>query len=165
MQTVRLDKERHDRKIFDCGVETLNNYLKLTANQHSDRDNSRTYILEDPNHEGIIVGFYTLAMATIDLSLLPQRLQNKHPRSYSAGLIARLAIDKKYQGKGLGAWLLVDALKKLLGASEVVGFPMIIVDAKDGMSAFYEQFGFGRFKHDSSRLFITVADVRASFEG
>ena len=163
MQVVPLDKKMHDRKSFDCGVEALNNYLRLMANQQSIKDNSRTYILEDEKKAGAIVGFYTLAMVSIDLNTLPKNLKNRHLQSYSAGLIARLAVDKNYSKRGLGAWLLVDALKKLVIASDVVGFPMVVVDAKESAVSFNEQFGFTAFKNEENKLFITVADVRASF--
>lgn len=163
MQSIQLDKKRHERQNFDFGVEALNNYLKLMANQHSIKDNSRTYLLEDSKNANQIIGFYTLTMVSIDLSLLPKNLQKKHHNNYSAGLIARLAVDKRYAKKGFGAWLLVDALKKLLMASDTVGFPMIVVDAKEGSSTFYEQFGFTPFIDEENKLFISVADVRASF--
>lgn len=163
MQSIQLNKKRHERQNFDCGVEALNNYLKLMANQHSIKDNSRTYLLEDSKNANQIIGFYTLTMVSIDLSLLPKNLQKKHHNNYSAGLIARLAVDKRYAKKGFGAWLLVDALKKLLMASDTVGFPMIVVDAKEGSSTFYEQFGFTPFIDEENKLFISVADVRASF--
>lgn len=163
MQSIQLNKKRHERQNFDCGVEALNNYLKLMANQHSIKDNSRTYLLEDSKNANQIIGFYTLTMVSIDLSLLPKNLQKKHHNNYSAGLIARLAVDKRYAKKGFGAWLLVEALKKLLMASDTVGFPMIVVDAKEGSSTFYEQFGFTPFIDEENKLFISVADVRASF--
>jgi len=163
MQTVPLDKKRHQRKRFDCGVEPLNNYLKLMANQHATKDNSRTYVLEDPQDKSIIIGFYTLTMITVDLSTLPKHLQNKHQPNHTAGLIARLAVDKHYAKRGIGSWLLVDALKKLLIASDMVGFPMVVVDAKEGLSSFYEQFGFQPFFEEKERLFMPVADIRASF--
>jgi len=66
MFTVTLNAKKHNRNSFDCGVEALNNYLKLTANQQSNKDNSRTYVLEDKEDSSSIVGFYTLTMATID---------------------------------------------------------------------------------------------------
>ena len=163
MQSVPLDKNRHERNYFDCGTEVLNNYLRLMANQQSSKDNSRTYVLEAPKNTKRIIGFYTLTMVTVDLSSLPDALQKKHQNNHSAGLIARLAVDKRYAHKGFGAWLLVDALKKLLMASNTVAFPIIIVDAKEGVSAFYEKFGFTPFKDEKNKLFITVADIRASF--
>jgi GNAT superfamily N-acetyltransferase len=163
MQSVRLDKKRHDRNYFDCGIGALNNYLRLMANQQSSKDNSRTYVLEVPKNAKHIIGFYTLTMVTVDLSTLPDTLQKRHQNHHSAGLIARLAVDKRYAHKGFGTWLLVDALKKLLMASDTVAFPIIIVDAKEGVSAFYRKFGFTPFKHEKNKLFISVADVRASF--
>lgn len=163
MQSVPLDKKRHDRNYFDCGSNALNNYLKLMANQQSSRDNSRTYVLEVPENSKHIIGFYTLTMATVDLSSLPDHLQKRHQNHHSAGLIARLAVDKRYAHRGFGAWLLVDALKKLLMASNTVAFPIIIVDAKEGISDFYEKFGFVSFKHEKNKLFISIADIRASF--
>ncbi len=164
MQTTFLDKHRHNRNKFDCGAVPLNNYLRLTANQQSQRDNSRTYVLEDKNDNSIIVGFYTLAMVSIVLNTLSNKLQAKHKNSNSAGLIARLAVDRNYAKNGIGSWLLVDALQKLLNASDTVGFAMIIVDAKDGMKPFYEKFGFRAFKDEENRMFISVADIRASFK-
>ena len=101
-------------------------------------------------------------MVSVDLTMLPQNLQKKHHHNHPADLIARLAIDKHYSQKGLGSWLLVDALKKLLTASDTVAFPVIVVDAKEGASNFYEQFGFTPFIDEENKLFISVADVRAS---
>jgi predicted N-acetyltransferase YhbS len=163
MLSVSLDSTKHNRKLFDCGVESLNNYFKLVASQQTKRDNSRTYVLEEKNNQAKIVGFYTLTMHSIDINSLPLSLQKKHRNSNSVALIARLAVDKNYTNKGIGSWLLVDALKKILNASEIVGFPLVIVDAKDGVSAFYEQFGFEAFKDDINKLFISIAKIRASF--
>ncbi len=163
MQSVLLDKKRHNRKGFDCGIEPLNNYLKLIANQHSLRDNSRTYVLEDEKDSQCIIGFYTLSMVSVDMSLLPTNLRKKYQGNNTAGLIARLAVDKRYAKQGFGSWLLVDALKKLLHASDAVAFPMVIVDAKDGASSFYEAFGFSSFSDEKNKLFITVEEIQMSF--
>ncbi|MEA1920462.1 MAG: GNAT family N-acetyltransferase [Campylobacterota bacterium] len=164
MITVALDAKQHNRNSFDCGVEALNNYLKLTANQQSNRDNSRTYILEDKQESNRIVGFYTLTMASADVSSFPLKLQKKYKHNNSVALIARLAVDKEYMKQSIGSWLLVDALKKLLNASDTIGFPLVIVDSKDGVSGFYEKYGFKSFEDNSNKLFISIADVRASFQ-
>ncbi len=163
MNSERLDKNKHDRNRFDCDVEALNNYFRLMASQQSGKDNSRTFVLEDEDNPKYIVGFYTLAMTPVDLSALPKKLQKKHHNSYAGGLIARLAVDKRYTKRGYGEWLLVDALKKLLIASDVVAFPLIVVDAKEGAAKFYENFGFKSFHDLPNKLFITVATVRSSF--
>jgi len=163
MTSIPLDKKRHDRKRFDCDVKALNNYLQMMANQQSNRDNTRTFVLEDDKDSKFIIGYYTLTMIAMDLTSLPSNLQKKHQNSNSAGLIARLAVDKRYKGKGFGEWLLVDALKKLLNASDSVAFPLIVVDVKDGASDFYKKFGFVAFLDEDNKLFITVDSVRKSF--
>ncbi|WP_350978405.1 GNAT family N-acetyltransferase [Shewanella sp. AC34-MNA-CIBAN-0136] len=162
MNTVLLDKAKHDRNRFNCGVDALNNYLKVMASQQAKKDNSRTFILEDENDNSHIIGFYTLTMTPIDLKTLPDKLQKKYQSSTSGGLIARLAIDDRYKGQGFGEWLLIDALRKLLAASDSVAFPVVIVDAKDGATHFYERYGFQAFQDAENKLFITIADVRAS---
>ena len=164
MISVALDKHKHDRNSFDCGVEALNNHLKLIVNQQSSKDNSRTFILEDENNPGRVIGYYTLTMSPINLDKLQKKLQKKHKNVHAGGLIARLAIDKQYTKQGFGEWLLIDALKKLLRASETVAFPVIIVDAKDGVIEFYKLFGFKEFKDMPNKLFITLADVRSVLE-
>ncbi len=164
MFSTALDKNRHDRKSFDCGVDVLNNYLRLIANQQSSKDNSRTFVIEDDENKKQIMGFYTLTMITVDLGSLSSGLQKKHKHNNSAALLARSAVDKRHANRGLGSWLLVDALKKLLTASESVGFPLVVVDAKDGVSAFYEKFGFVPFKDENNKLFISIADIRASLK-
>ena len=155
MNSVALDKNIHNRKEFDCGITELNNFLKLTANQQSNKDNSRTYVIEDKNDKSIIIGFYTLTMISVELNLLS---------NHGAGLVARLAVSKKYKNRGIGSWLVVDALSKLLNASENVGFAMIIVDAKDGKKSFYKKFGFQSFKDEENKMYISVRDVRRSFK-
>ena len=109
MQTVQLDKKRHNRKDFDCEVNALNDYLHSKANQHASKDNTRTYILKNSENPSDIVGYYTLTMTTIELSKLPPKLQKKHLNKHSSALIARLAVDKKYKHRKIGSWLLIDA--------------------------------------------------------
>jgi len=162
MITVQLDKNKHDRNHFDCGVEALNNYLKVMASQQSKKDNTRTFVLEEENKPERIIGYYTLTMTPIHLDALPVKLQKNHHNASSGGLIARLAVDKRYKKQGYGEWLLIDALRKLLFASETVAFPLVIVDAKEGSIAFYENFGFMAFQDTPNKLFITIADIRAS---
>ena len=164
MITVPLDKKKHKRNLFDCGVDALNNHLCVMASQQSDKDNTRTFVLEDMQNPESIIGYYTLTMTTLDLSLLPQKLQKKHKNAQSGGLIARLAVDKHYAKQGFGEWLLIDALRKLLTASEAVAFPLVIVDAKTGAIQFYEKFGFVAFNNTPNKLFMTIADVKASLK-
>jgi len=151
MEISKLDIKKHNRKNFDCGVKSLDNYLKLYANQHYKRDLTRTYVL---TKESKIVGFYTLTMSIAKVK----------DSTISVALIGRLGVDKRHQKRGYGEWLLIDALKKLLKASEIVGFSYIIVDAKDGAEEFYKKFGFTEFIDEENKLFITVKKVRNSLK-
>lgn len=160
MQTLPLDRQRHQRTGFDCGVEVLNIYLKLMANQQANRDNSRTFVLEDLEKPGKIIGYYSLAMTQLDLGKLPGQLAKRHNSNHSAGLIARLAVDKDYHGKGYGEFLLVDALLRLVQASDAVAFPLVVVDAKAGVAAFYQRMGFRPFDEQPDKLFMSIADLK-----
>ena len=162
MTSVPLDKHKHDRQRFDCGVNALNHYLCVMANQQSSKDNTRTFVLEDENNPECIIGYYTLTMIPFELNRLPIKLQKKHQQARASGLIARLAVDSRYAKQGFGEWLVVDALKKLLQASEVVAFPFITVDAKDGAAPFYQKLGFPPMQDTPNKLYMTMADVRLS---
>ena len=134
----------------------------LLLSQQAKKDNTRTFVIGDESDDSHIIGFYTLTMTPIDLKSLPEKLQKKHQSSTSGGLIARLAVDEHYKGKSFGEWLLIDALRKLLAASDSVAFPVIIVDAKDGAKYFYERYGFKSFQDTENKLFLTITDLRAS---
>ncbi len=75
MKTLILDKSKHDRQGFDCGVSALNNYLQMMARQQAGNDNTRTFVLEDSDCPETIIGHYTLTMIPLDLQALPARLQ------------------------------------------------------------------------------------------
>ena len=162
LRVIPLNTATHERKQFNCGMDALNRYLMTLANQHDKRDHARTYVLIDSAAPSRIMGFYTLTIQAIQLTGLPSALQKKHANCYSAGLIARLAVDLEFKGQGLGEYLLIDALNKLLSASEMIGFPLIVVDAKDGAQAFYTKYGFSHFMDAEQKLFMTVQSIRMS---
>lgn len=159
MKTVLLDGKKHERQKFDCGNEALNLFLQRTANQQALRDHGRTYVIEEG--EGI-AGYYTLTMVRLELSDIPASSQQKHGRFQAAGLIARLAVDKRYQGRGYGGFLLYDALCRLYQAGSIIGFPLVLVDAKDGKASFYEHYGFERVT--DNRWFITLRTIGKLFD-
>lgn len=158
-QIVPLNKDRHDRKRFNCGVDALNNFLQLQANQQHKKDQARTYVIEDLARPSHIVGFYTLTMNKVDLSELPDKYSGRNDYVIG-GLIARLGVDCRYQKQGVGERLLIDALFRLLQASEISGFPVITVDAKEGMVEFYLKYGFQPCLNQPDRLYIPVSVIR-----
>jgi GNAT superfamily N-acetyltransferase len=126
---------------FDCGEESLNRFLVQFA-YPSQRDNaSKTYVgLTDDD----IISFYTLVVGEVSYDDSPERLKKglaRHPVPLM--LLARLAVSRTWQGKGVGAGLLKDALQRTLQAADIVGIRAIATHAKnDTARAFYEHFGF-----------------------
>jgi len=150
----------HDKKSFDCGVQPLNNYLKTISGQHEKKHLARTFVLSDGEVPSKIIGFYTLAMMSIDQSSLPPEMVKKLPKgNLNCSLLGRLAIDIQYQGQGHGEFLLIDAIRNSYIASLSVPTPMLVVDAKDDKAKeFYEKYGFIAFPDEPYRLFLTMKD-------
>jgi ribosomal protein S18 acetylase RimI-like enzyme len=159
---VELLAGKHDRDGFDCGVVPLNTYLQQYARQDMGRGASTAYVLVPAATPKEIAGFYTLAATSVRLSDLPNSTARKLPRYpvVPATLLGRLAVSVRFQRQRLGEWLLVDALKRSLGASAAVGSTAVIVDAKDDAGVrFYERYGFERLPEQPRRLFITMKTI------
>jgi GNAT superfamily N-acetyltransferase len=158
----RLDKH-HDRAAFSCGEEPLDRYLREQARKHAELRVAAAFVLFDAD-EQLIAGYYTLSAVSVLLSDLPEDVAKKLPRypNIPAGLMGRLAIDERYQGQKVGAVLLVDALKRALGATEEIGAVAVVVDAKNDLAkSFYMHFGFRQFSDDPNRLFIAMKTIGA----
>ncbi|MBZ0186854.1 MAG: GNAT family N-acetyltransferase, partial [Candidatus Obscuribacterales bacterium] len=111
--------EVHDIASFDCGVEALDSYLKRYARQTQKREGARTYVVLEGNR---VVAFYTIVFGGIEWTDAPEVVRKglgKYP--IPVLIIARLAVDREWHGKGLGKSLLLDALKRAMAASEIAG--------------------------------------------
>ncbi len=120
------------------------------------------YVLEDEKTPGSVSGFYTLSNLSVELSDIPAATRNAFPRypQVPAILLGRLAVDKEFQGTGIGEHLLIDALQRALASSKVTGASIIVVDAKNKTgSDFYRQYGFKPFAGVTNRLFMPMATV------
>lgn len=154
-------REEHRREEFDCGVEALNAYLRRYARQNHEKNIARTYVAVDEAKQ--VLGYYSLASASIEFESLPEDYAKRLPKyPVPAVRIARLAVSKEAQGKGLGERLLVDALKRILAVSAEVGVHVILVDAKnDKAKAFYQHYGFNGLHDKSTTLFMPLKTARA----
>ncbi len=145
---------------FDCGVEALTRYLQKHALQAQQGEGARTYV---SLCETVIAGYYTLAYGSVEPQRAPLRVGKglaRHP--VPVMLLARLAVDRRFQGRGLGAELLRDALLRALAAADIAGLRAIVVDAKDeDAKRFYERYGFEPFPGDPLRLALLTKDARA----
>lgn len=158
-----LSKALHNRNSFDCGMQELNQFLKTCANQNQENHISKTFVAVRPPKKRDILGFYTLAAGQISFDQLPDK--QKHPRyPVSIARLARLAVDLKYQGTGLGGYLLHDALQKIKAASDVVGIFAVVVDAKNkDAKSFYEHYGFMELKNPDMALFLPMETINKLF--
>lgn len=158
IEKLRLD---HRIETFDCGQSDLNTWFRKNALQNQLANAAQTYVgLVD----GIVVGFYSLAVGQVEYSGAPDRLRKglaRHPIPIM--LWARLAVDLEWQGRGIGRALLRDAVLRTLQAAEIAGIRALAVHAKDERARqFYEQFDFVASPTDALHLFVLLKDLRKS---
>jgi GNAT superfamily N-acetyltransferase len=132
--------EQHDVSQFDCGKPELNEWLAKHA-ASSDGKSARTYVVAVGPR---VVGYYCLAAGAVIRGELPKaKTRQNMPNEVPVVVIGRLAMDKGFQGRGIGHGLLKDALLRALNASELVGVRAIVVHAIDEEAAkFYTRIGF-----------------------
>ena len=147
----------HDRAAFDCGVPALNHYLRSYALQNQKRGIVRNYVTTRSG-ESSIVAYYSLVYASIDQSLLPAKVVKGLGRyDIPTMLLARLAVDRREQGVGLGRALLKDAILRTMQAAQIAGLKLLLVHAKDeAAAAFYRKHGFEQVLGDPLKLFLPV---------
>jgi GNAT superfamily N-acetyltransferase len=161
---VPLEK-KHNRKDFDCGNRELNIYLKQYARQNDKSGINKTFVATKTDTPLIINGYYTISSSTIDFQSLPEQKKRKLPAyPIPAVLIGKLAVDVSSQGKGLGTELLVNALIRIVKASNEVGIYAVRVDALDDKAKrFYLKHEFIPFEDNSLSLFLPLKTIAISF--
>jgi GNAT superfamily N-acetyltransferase len=144
---------------FDCGEEALNRFLSRFAFPNQQASASQTYV---GMADSCIIGFYTLVVSEVSYDDAPERLKKglaRHPVPLM--LIARLAVSQTWQGKGVGAGLLKDAMHRTIQAADIGGIRALAAHAKnDTACAFYEHFGFISSPTDPLHLFVLIKDLR-----
>jgi GNAT superfamily N-acetyltransferase len=159
--TRRVEKLRPDHSIesFDCGREELNRYLLRYAWANQQAGAAQTYV-------GLVgdavVGYHTLAVGQVTREAAPERLTKglaRHPVPIM--LLARLAVDRRWQGQSIGKALLKDAMQRTLQAADIAGIRAFAVHAKDEEARnFYQKLDFIPSPTDPMHLFVLLKDVR-----
>lgn len=146
-------------KNFSCGVSVLDEYLKRFAKSNHKKNIGKTFVLLEEN---IVIGFYTISMATIDFHQITEVLRKGLPKyPIPVARIGRLALDITYQGNGLGKFLIFDAFERILEAAETIAAYAIVVDAKDEQSRkFYEKFDFISYENYPFSMFLPIETMR-----
>lgn len=156
-----LNKTHHQTEHFDCGTPALNQWLRTTAGQHQDKGISRSFVLASEHTPHVVDGYYALAIRQMVATAgLPAAFSKRLPREVPALTLARLAICQTLKGRGLGEFLLYDALWRAKEASKQVGGTLLFVDAKDGNAAsFYAQYGFKPMLDSPLTLAISLSKI------
>jgi GNAT superfamily N-acetyltransferase len=159
-QIERLTKA-HDRSEFSSGKSSLDDFLRRLVRQYEKRNLGRTFVAV-PSSSLTVQGYYTLAASAIPVEGLPAKLADKLPmHPVPVVLLARLAVDQKTQGMGLGEQLLMDALERSLTIGEDLGIHAIVVNAIDEVAAsFYRKYSFESLLDDPLHMFLTIATLR-----
>ena len=162
-----FDPDKHDRTVFSCGVEQVDNFFKKTANKLAKADNLRVWVLTDP--EGRLIGFYALNAHAVDYAELPDRFARTRPGhgSIPAAYISMIGVDVRFQGQGYGGDLLIDALKRIHKVSESLGVAVVLLDVLDCGDAdkvgkraeLYKGYGFAPLPSQPLRLFLQIATL------
>ncbi len=167
MRIEVLDVTRHRREEFRCESPELTEFLRTRARKEMQARASACFVLVEEAEPGRIVGYYTLSATTVLLSEIPQDLAKRLPRYpvLPATLLGRLARDVTFRGKGLGDYLLADALQRALDNTVEIGSVAVVTDPKDERaSAFYREYGFRAFATTQQRLLLPMAEIRASLQ-
>jgi GNAT superfamily N-acetyltransferase len=155
--------KKHDRCTFDCGVPELNDYFKMRAGQDARRNAASVWVAVHKETRNIS-GYFTLSMAAIPLDKLSDKIKKKLPRygNIPAIRLGRLAVAKKEQGKGLGRFLLTEAM--ILCLRNEIAWALFLVDAKDDKARFYYQhLGFISIQSNPNALYMPRPVVEKYF--
>lgn len=135
-----LLEESHDLDLFQSGNGSLDEWLRRRARSNQVSGASRSYVVAV---ERRVVGYYCLASGALDLADAPGSVRRNMPDPIPMAVLGRLAIDREWQGKGLGAALLQDAVLRTSQAASIMGIRGLLVHAiSDDAKAFYEHYGF-----------------------
>ena len=145
---------------FDCGQLALNQFLQRYALVNQKANSAQTYV---SCINGEVVGFYSLAVGSVDPASAPSRVSKglaRHP--VPVMILARLAVDQAHQRKGLGQALLKDALLRTAQAADIAGVRALLVHAKDEAARhWYATWEFEPSPTDSFHLFLMLKDLKA----
>ncbi len=152
----------HDCGSFSCGRPILDTWLRGRALANQASGASRTFVVCDPER---VVAYYALASSAVAAESATGRLRRNMPDPIPVVVLARLAVDRAYQGQGLGRVLLRDAGRRVVTAAESIGIRGLLVHALDEAAlGFYQHLGFDPSPLNPMTLMISLADLRASLQ-
>lgn len=150
-----LLRPEHDLGTFDCGEPVMNDWLKRRALGNQSSGASRTFVVADEVQ--VVRGYYTLAAGAVDHAAAVSAIRRNMPDPVPVMVLGRLAIDRSYHGKGLGADLLQDAILRTARLAQEIGIRALVVHALHGQArAFYLHHGFSESAIDPLVLMLRI---------
>ena len=168
--TIRRLEGPDELEGFDCGDEPLNNYLKRHAWTNQEKSSiGVTYVAVEESTPRTVLGYFTLATSSIPRDGLPKKhVRGLPPYDLPLVLLARLAVDRRFSGKGLGHALISEALKITLRVADEVGCRCVITDAYRDKVDWYARYGFipieGAAEIGPQKMFLDVRTLRAALQ-
>jgi GNAT superfamily N-acetyltransferase len=158
--------KKHDREAFDCGEEALNEFLRRYARKSHDLGGAKTFLAMDDAGDQTILGFYSLSPASVDYARTPELVRRGLAKHDVPGFrLARLAVDRKMQGQGLGGQLLLAAGRRCLLAATEIGGVVLVIDAKnERVAGWYTSYGAVPLLDAPLCLMLPLATIAAALK-
>jgi GNAT superfamily N-acetyltransferase len=152
--------EVHDFADFRSGEASLDDWLKRRARTNQASGASRTYVVCEGKR---VVGYYALASGVVTVESATGRFRRNMPNPIPVAVLARLAVDQNWQGRGVGRALFRDAARRVAQAADAIGIRGIVVHAiSEEAKSFYLALGFDPSPREPMTLMVTLSDVRAA---
>lgn len=158
--------KKHDRKSFDCGDPSMNDFLQRYARQSHESGAAKTFLAIDNPDNKTILGFYSLAPVALAYADTPELVRRGLARHDVPGFrLARIATGLRWQGQGLGGQLLAAAVRRCLRAAAEVGGVVLIIDAKNDRAArWYTNYGAVPLSNNPLTLVMPLATFAADLK-
>jgi GNAT superfamily N-acetyltransferase len=155
----------HDRSHFACGEQALDEYLARFARQNHESGIAKTFVATGDDRPRHVLGYYSISAGAIDRENLPAHAAKRFPSfPIPVARLARLAVDREFQGHGLGEHLLMDALNRVLRASSDIGIVALLLDAKhEKAKRFYTRYEFESLPDQPLTLWLPMAAIAKLF--
>jgi len=158
--------ENHDSEAFDCGEKALSEFSGRYARRSHELGGAKTFLAIDDADRKTILGFYSLSPASVSYARTPEIIRRGLARHDVPGFrLARLAVDRRLHGQGLGGQLLLAAGRRCLLAAAEVGGVVLVIDAKnERVAAWYARYGAVPLPDAPLSLLLPLTTIEAALK-
>jgi predicted N-acetyltransferase YhbS len=154
--------DHHQVDDFHSGEPALDDWLRRRARPNQASGATRTFVVCDGD---TVVGYHALASGAVTVASVSGRFRRNMPDPVPVAILARLAVDRAYPGRGLGRALFRDGARRVAQAAAAIGIRGIVVHAiSEEARTFYLALGFDPCPGEPMTLVVTLADIRAALK-